>query len=118
MSEPVAPMYNMGKILEMSRGNNDFVKKMVELTISESSNSKQKIVEAYEAGDFDTVKYYAHRLKPSIISLEINDLRNEVVQIEALALNGQKTPELQGMIEKLDHVLGMVIDNLKTEYNA
>jgi signal transduction histidine kinase/CheY-like chemotaxis protein/HPt (histidine-containing phosphotransfer) domain-containing protein len=99
-------------------GNEDFINVMLKLFIREIPNSIKKIKDAYNSEDFDTVKYLVHRIRPSIINMGIVQLKNEVVQIEELAAKGIKTAQLGRMIDKMEHIINLVIERLKNEYDV
>jgi CheY-like chemotaxis protein len=110
------PLYDLSKLLSMVRDNDDFLIRMLKLFINEVPVSAKKIIHAYETGDFESLKYYAHLIRPSINNLGINPIKEEVLQIELLAQSNQKTDELAAMIEKVDKVIVLVAEQLKAEY--
>lgn len=111
---PSAPLYDLGKLINMGRNDQEFIKKMLRLFISETPPSVDKIVEAYKVGDFDSIKYYAHRMKPSITNLGIETLKEEIVKIEFVK---DKGADMDLMINKLDTTIAEVVRQLKVEYN-
>jgi two-component system, sensor histidine kinase len=112
----VEVLYDLSKLLGMVRDNDDFLIRMLNLFISEIPVSSKKIMQSYEANDFNSVKYYAHLIRPSINNLGINAIKDEILKIELMAQKNERTDELAGMIEKVDKVITMVVDQLKTEY--
>ncbi len=107
-------MYDLGKLLNMARNDPGFITKMLKLFIEETPQSVTKIVEGYQAGDFATVRYYAHRMKPSITNLGIHSLKDDILKIEFMKDDDPEIPEL---ISKLDKVIGKVIEKMKDEYD-
>lgn len=108
-------LYDLSKIVEISRGNDAFVKKMISMFISEIRSSMEQIKKAYKDGDFHTVNQVAHRIKPSIINMDILSIKNEMQQIESLALNDPESDLLPTYINKAEIVLAKVLQQLAEE---
>ena len=108
------PLYDLGKLMNIARNDSGFITKMLQLFISETGPALIKINEAYDAGDLKTVKYYAHRMKPSISNLGIGSIKKEVLEIEFLQ---EKTPEMKEKVAFINTTLSNVIAQLKLDYN-
>ena len=86
---------------------------MLELFVSEIPVAVTKIRKAYDSGDFETVRYSVHRIRPSILNMGINRLKDEVTEIEELSMKEEKTPQLDAMIGKLETVIGEVVNAIE-----
>ncbi len=111
------PLYDLSKLKAMSGDNDDFISKMLQLFITEIPPSIEKINEAYAAADMETVKYYAHMLKPSMSNLSITNILHEVIQLESMAARGERGAEVERIIKKLGKVTAMVVDQMKKEHS-
>ena len=111
------PYYNMAKLLEIGAGNHDFIMQMLRLFVTDIPLSAHKIKDAYDKGDYDTMKYLAHRIRPSLHNMSVNRIKDEVLQIEKLAEKGEKSLALERMINNMLRVIEKVVDGLKSEYN-
>ena len=105
-------LYKLDMLEKISRGNEAFVNKMIDLFIQQTPSAVSEIKEAYEAGDFAKVKAVAHKMKPSIDNMEIVSLVSDIRQIEALASQGKRSAELGILISKLDEVIEKVVTDL------
>jgi len=114
-NEPAA-LYDLTKLKAIAKGNESFVQKMVNLFIEQAPASVNEINEAFHAGDFTKVKKIAHRLKPSVDSMGIIALKDEIRQIELLAEQDAASPVLKGLITKLDTVISAVMKELKMNF--
>jgi len=108
------PLYDLSKLKKI--GNDDFVRKMILLFIKEVPPSVMLIKVAYMGKDFATLKYLAHRIRPSLQNMGISRLTWEADEIENLAALGKDSPGLEEMIEKLDQVVSQVVESLKAEF--
>lgn len=110
-------LYKLDMLEKISRGNEAFVSKMIDLFIQQTPVAVKEIKEAYESGDFTKVKSVAHKMKPSIDNMEIASLVSDIRQIEALALQGKRSEELGILISKLDEVIEKVVTDLIQKQN-
>jgi len=82
------PLYNLSNLEKIAKGNVGFVNKMIQLFIDQTPKSVTELKAAYDIGDFIKVKEIAHRIKPSIDTLGIDVLKNEIRAIEKNADKG------------------------------
>lgn len=75
-------LYDLSKLIAMSRGDDKFIRKMVFLFIEQGRNSLAEINAAHKKYDWETVHKIAHKIKPSIDSMGIQILYNTVREIE------------------------------------
>jgi HPt (histidine-containing phosphotransfer) domain-containing protein len=90
---------------------------MLSIFITDVPQTMLKIKEAYSEGDLKTVKYLAHRIRPALMNMSVNSIREESYQLESLAANDKKTDEMERIIDKMTKVLNVVTAKLKAEYN-
>ena len=76
-------LYDLSRLYGISRGNEQFIKKMVGVFYKESVAAVQQIKEAYSNNDIEKVKMIAHRLKPSIQNMGIHSLTENILQLES-----------------------------------
>lgn len=95
-------LFDLTKLYEISRGNEGFVKKMLSLFCQQGPATVKQISESYAKQDFDRIKADAHRLKPSIDNLGISRLRNEIREIEKLAVDKERSPRFEFLISFLE----------------
>ncbi|MFM9944153.1 MAG: Hpt domain-containing protein [Bacteroidia bacterium] len=106
-------MYNLEQIDMMSGGNAEFVEKMVNLFIELTPELLNKIKTGLIEGNYDEIKASAHKMKPSIDMMGINLLKNEIRNIERMAMDKTDVMALKNAITYLDDTLGQVMDQLR-----
>ncbi len=114
ISQKSVPLFDLTKLQTISRGNMDFINKMIALFIETTPVCIVDMKLAYVNNEFDKVRKIAHRIKPSIDNLEIVSLKNEIREIELNAETYQKSEQLERLILKVELVLNEVFSNLKT----
>lgn len=106
-------LYDTVKLEAFTVRNPDFLKRMLQLFIEETSAGFRDLKAAATRGDFTTVGDLAHRMKPSIDQLMISDLYEGVKKIEMMAKNGDPEGLLQGNITEMEGLLVRVVDQIK-----
>lgn len=114
-SKEASKLYDLNKLKELSRGDNEFIKKMITLFVDQAKISLQQINSAHLAKDHDTIHKTAHRLKPSIDNMCIDSLKKEIRELESLAKTNVEGQELTTLINHLNTVLLKVVEELQME---
>ena len=112
---PVDKLYDLSRLIDISRGDTEFIEKMISLFIDQAALSMQQIKEAFEKKDYVTVGETAHRIKASIGNLGITYIKQDIADLEHIALQDPSPTRMQLLIEKIDIVLLEVIEQLKQE---
>ncbi|MFT5310409.1 MAG: PAS domain S-box-containing protein [Bacteroidia bacterium] len=98
-------LYNLSKLTEMSRGNSDFVNKMLGLFVDSAIKSTLELEIAMEKGNIDTIRKLAHKLKPSLDNLEIDSIHVEIRKLESFEPNTQSNKQLSALVNKVSNTL-------------
>jgi len=115
VSNPNKKLYNLDAIVKMSRGNSDFIKRIIQVFIEQTPVSVEEIRQAWEVGDLDQIRRIAHKIKPNLDNFGISDLTQDIRAIEALAEAGSATAELEEKIKKLETIIRAVVSDLAHE---
>jgi CheY-like chemotaxis protein len=98
-------LYNLSKLTEMSRGNSDFVSKMLGLFVDSATKSTLELEIAMEKGNIDTIRKLAHKLKPSLDNLGIDSIHVEIRKLESFETNTQSNKQLSALVNKVSSTL-------------
>lgn len=109
----VAALYDLTQLETISRGNKAFIDEMISLFIDQVAPSINEINSAFASGDYSTVKKIAHRVKPSIESMGIVSLSDEVRKMESSNWDEGSAEELQRLIRHFETTLIEVVEQLK-----
>jgi len=115
-TETEMKLYNLEAIVKMSRGNQEFISKIVRIFVDETPVAVSQIRKALTEGDFNTLRSVAHRIKPNIENFGVAVLTQDIRKIEALAMEGVATSELETMIDNLEKIIKKVVNDLTIEY--
>lgn len=108
-------MYNLEKIKAISRGNTQFVKKMIRVFINETEFAVQQMQEAYANKDYDKIRYVSHKLKPAIMNMGIESITDDILFLEAIKIDDGNFEKLPAVIGKTSDILGKVVARLQQE---
>ncbi len=111
-------LYDLSKLLSLSRNDKSFVQKMVQMFIEQTTLSIQQMKEAYANKDLDTIYNIAHKIKPSIDAMGIEVLREDIRDIEKTAFEKNDSEEFEKKLLFLFFILDKAIDQLKEDPNG
>ncbi|RYF72715.1 MAG: response regulator [Cytophagaceae bacterium] len=106
-------LYDLSKLQAISRGNQEFVQKMIRLFCTDVPGLLDQLRAAYQSADIERVKKLAHRLKPSIDYMGATAPGEAVRRIEQLALSEPDFPELGNVIDSLASAMTVIINQMK-----
>jgi HPt (histidine-containing phosphotransfer) domain-containing protein len=115
---PEGKLYNLEMIKEISHGNNDFVKKMMALFNETMPAAIAELKQHLSASNWSDLGAVAHKIKPSIDTVGIELLKEDIRTIEKNAKELSNLSEIPDLLEKLEMVLNKVMDDLNEEMNA
>ena len=98
----------------LCRGDQERIKKMLQLFIDQTPQDIEAIKEAYKRGDFAIVRKIAHRIKPVLGYYAIIKIEKDILTIERMAGRGQLSNEVATKIKHVDEVVTEVIEQMKT----
>lgn len=113
VSEKIIPLYDLAKLQEIARGNEGFIDKMLQLFIDQVPAAVKETKQALAQGDLGKVKSVVHRIKPSVASLGIDSVKEDIRNIELNTAELQAAGQLEKLINKLDMVISEVVLDLK-----
>ncbi len=102
------PRYSLSKLQEISRGNSAFVLKMLHLFLQQVPANVDAMVAAFEQGDLEQMGALAHRIKPTLDNLAIEEVREVIREIELAGKTGEKTERLNDQIAQVKEVISSV----------
>jgi HPt (histidine-containing phosphotransfer) domain-containing protein len=112
------PTYDISELIAISRGNESFVKKMVDIFCDQTPVLLKNMLEAYDAGDLQKMGEIAHKLKPSIDNLKITSVTQKIREIEKRGTGDLGNSNLKEILYETEAVLTNVVSLLKKDYPA
>jgi|SRR5690606_2760265 len=77
--------YNLDKLNELSGGDKEFNQTIIATFLQETPEDFKGLESAIEAQDFSAIYQYAHKIKPNAELLGVDNLKQQMLTIEAHA---------------------------------
>lgn len=101
------PLFNLTNLKEISRGDNEFVQKMIEMFHQVVEKANEEFDVALKAKNFSQINKTAHRIKPTIDNMGIVSLKEDIRELEKFPLDGDEEKR-KTLIEKVKSILKKV----------
>lgn len=110
-------LYNLTMVDKMCRGNKESVLKMVNVFISQISQSVQEIAVAYQAKDFGKIKNEIHKVKPTLSYYGTAKIEKELLSLEKLLAETSAQHEIEININTLNTIKTQTIAKMKSDFS-
>jgi two-component system sensor histidine kinase/response regulator len=96
----VAPEVDMDALRELTGGDTEFERELVETFVSSGDKCLAEILSAYRARDFETIGKRAHALKGASANIHASGLAAAASSLESAA-RANSTAEIEGLVQEL-----------------
>ena len=110
------PLYDISKLKQITRGDELFIKKMLELFIKETSNSIVELNAALEVKDIKKVQFLAHRMKSTLGNLSIASAVDIAQKIEKSEWAEHDYPALDELACSFKSIVEEVISSIRSDH--
>lgn len=110
------PLYNLSSLRVISKGREDFVKKMVDMFCEQMPPMVNELKDAFEGHNLEQMGSIAHKLKSSIDHLNMTTIQRVIRDIEGFGNERINDPSLEDAIKHVDDTVNFVIQMLKVEF--
>jgi len=111
---PALPLFDLTRLNTIGKGSQTFVNKMIALFLDEVPHFTEEMLSAYTHGNFDFIKKTAHRIKPTLGTLGISALKDDIQTIEQLAADETASSQLLELLRRTNGVVINVAGELRT----
>lgn len=113
---PKESLYDLESLMAFSRGNDSFIKKMVNLFCEQTPLQIEEMIESYNTNDFGNMRAIAHKIKPSIDNFNINLLKEDIRTIENAGKENNGIEGINELLVKTKKTILNVIHQLKQAF--
>jgi CheY-like chemotaxis protein len=113
VEDKVEKSYDLKVLIDISGGDKEFMRRMIEIFMTDSQVALKEIKAALEVKDLETIYRISHKIKSMIDSLGIRSLKNEVRELEKLSKNGIFSSYMEQLIVILQDRINKVISEMK-----
>ena len=109
--------YHLTKVHAISDNDMDFAKQIAELFLKEVPVEITNIREGLEDKDYHRVYQGAHKIKPTLDLLGMEQAYEDVLAIEAWTRAEGKRKEIREVVKSLKDRVGATVKELKKDFN-
>jgi PAS domain S-box-containing protein len=111
---PGGALYKLDMLLNTARGNQKFVQSMLKTFIEGTYNALRDLGRALEVGNVQSLQGTAHKLRPSLVHLQIQPAVAIMDRLENWE-GPFSYDDLQPLVEQADHLLRQVLADMSAE---
>ncbi len=109
-------IYSLDKINEMADGDQDFVVSVISVFLEEVPSDVAALESAITAKDYEQIRKMAHKIKPNVDLLGMEQTRVNALDLETLGKNHGSMEEIQNKFPMLKLDIEQAIGELKTDF--
>lgn len=110
-------IYSLEKLNEMADGDQEFVNSVISVFLEEVPQDLEGLELAIEKGDHENVYKLAHKIKPNVDLLGMEQTRATALEIETLGKSEEHFSEIEEKFPLLKKDVLQVIAELKKDFN-
>ncbi|MFM1877522.1 MAG: hypothetical protein RLZZ241_388 [Bacteroidota bacterium] len=110
-------IYNLDKINEMAEGDNEFVLSVISVFLEEVPEDLKNLESAIETGDYEQTYKLAHKIKPNVDLLGLEQARLSALEIETTGRNSGDWEYIQKLFPVLKAAVDQVIEELRRDFD-
>ena len=110
-------LYNLNMVDKMCRGKQEFILKMVNVFISQISQSVEEITVACQKKDFGKIKNEIHKVKPTLTYYGTAEIEKELLLLEKLVAGTFTGKEIEKNINTLNTIITQTIAKMKIDFS-
>lgn len=116
-SEPIPfpTLYDLSMIIEVSGGDEEFVKKMVALFIETVPTNLKDLNTYVEASNWEMVSKMAHKLKSTIDSMGIHSLNQDIRTVEHTAKKKEALENIPALMHNINIIIEQCVKQLEAQ---
>ncbi|MGI9550899.1 MAG: Hpt domain-containing protein [Aurantibacter sp.] len=110
-------IYSLDKINEMADGDQDFINSVVSVFLEEVPQDLQDLEQALEQKNHEKVYQLAHKIKPNVDLLGMEQTRAAALEIETMGKNSASIDDIEKVFPILKTDIHQVVSELKKDFN-
>nr|WP_299345213.1 Hpt domain-containing protein [Allomuricauda sp.] len=110
-------IYSLDKINEMAEGDQDFVTSVISVFLDEVPTDLQDLETAVNNSDYENIYKLAHKIKPNVDLLGMEQTRATALEIETMGKNKASMSDIEEKFPVLKTDVLQVISELKKDFD-
>ena len=109
--------YNLAKVYALSDNDPEFVTQIISLFVTEVPQDLEQIKMGIKTKDHKLAYSYAHKIKPTLDLLGMNQAFEEILQIEAWTKNEGKRSEVNDTFDSVEMQIEKAVKEIKKDFD-
>ncbi|PCJ96972.1 MAG: histidine phosphotransferase [Flavobacteriaceae bacterium] len=109
-------IYSLDKINEMADGDTEFISSVISVFLEEVPSDMEALETAINEKDYENVYKLAHKIKPNVDLLGMEQTRATALEIETLGKDPNNGKEIEEKFPILKQDVHQVISELKKDF--
>jgi len=106
-------LYNLDMLKKLSAGSDEFIVKIIGMFLDQIPDSVSQLKAAFEAGDYETTKSIAHKIKATYIQFGIKILEQDIFLLNYFEVNSDDDIEkCKSAVRNLVEITAKVVESL------
>ncbi|MFX0557602.1 Hpt domain-containing protein [Maribacter sp. CXY002] len=110
-------IYSLDKINEMAEGDQDFINSVISVFLEEVPEDLDALEKALQENNFEQVYKMAHKIKPNVDLLGMEQTRAVALEIETLGKSEANMADIERIFPILKTDIHQVIGELKNDFD-
>ena len=106
---------DLSYLRSISKGNGDFEQRMLNAFVEQSATDVQRLKNALQAKDWDTIYLIAHKMKPSLQFVGLDVLQPEILQLELASRQKTDLDRVTESVSTVSTIIGIAIEEVREE---
>ncbi len=111
-------IYSLEKLNDMAAGDEDFILSVISVFLEEVPQDLEDLENAINTGDYENVYKLAHKIKPNVDLLGMEQTRAIALDIENLGKNKENSAEIESKFPVLKKDIQQVISELRKDFEV
>ncbi|MBT8283010.1 MAG: Hpt domain-containing protein [Muriicola sp.] len=111
-------IYSLDKLNEMADGDDDFVLSVITVFLEEVPQDLEDLEKAIQEDDYESVYKLAHKIKPNVDILGMEQTRAIALEIETLGKDEQNKDIIAAKFPALKKDIHQVISELRKDFDV
>ncbi|MFS4494054.1 Hpt domain-containing protein [Maribacter sp. 2308TA10-17] len=109
-------IYSLDKINEMADGDQDFINSVISVFLEEVPQDLEGLEHALNTSNYEQVYQLAHKIKPNVDLLGMEQTRAAALEIETLGKSEANMSEIQKIFPSLKKDVEQVVSELRKDF--
>lgn len=110
-------IYSLDKINEMAEGDQDFINSVISVFLEEVPEDLEALEKALQENNYEQVYKMAHKIKPNVDLLGMEQTRAVALEIETLGKSEANMADIEKVFPILKTDIHQVIGELKNDFD-